>query len=864
MLNKKTKNRFTLLARIIPLAILGVAVPLAMANASWFLKQAFLFVAWMAQLTLFITCYLFALSGKMFNWVYQGGFDVLSDPVVTVGWGVTRDVLNMFFVIALLVIAFATILRIESYAYKALLPKLIYAALLVNFSKTIATVFVDFSNMLMKTLLNLDQGTFSETFALALFKYSPTTIPNAMSQGLYNAGQASGHEVAFNLVLAIYMTIFLLGLVLAALFALAAIMIIRNTMLMILTILSPAAFVLYILPSTQQYAKKWWDEFLKYVFYGPVAAFCVYLAAVLAQNIGTAGGSDQMAGWILSDPTKLDTILTPTGFYRIIVMVVFLWVSVLMIKSLSPKLAAMASGLARRTGRLAGAASWGLTKAGGRWTRRRIANFGKGPLSKEFAKTSLGQRAAAYRDKHTARMEDKNLGYIQRGRSALTSAFMNIPKGIRMAPELMEGWKARREDIESESSRDPVKAEARDWLNYVVGTGAKTRYERQARRTLADKKLKDNPAKTSDEQQAKVEGATTMAEKEGAWKGIVADNNTNNLVAKFNGLFDEHRESTLTPYCAEQIAKAITAAKADPNNPPECPSMLNEKGREKWERGDYDDIGEDDHLITGDSAPVWHPEILREIMSKDLGESPEAYEIMGEIGELAFDNGIIAMGGIANQNKETGKWQKSDNAYMRMWQEDKMRKIPGRTWAAKAHSNAVFTENPDGSLGELHTQGEHLLSRMDWAHIDKYGEHGRKDVQDGVVSIGSNGRSNVKNIKRRAMFAVSGAKGSRRSKLQRKIADMQAQIASGTLTDQESQAAQAELNMATKENATLVSDMSKMYAFACRIEQAKTGKIDLLQADGSSMDAKPGEMKNLRGTVEAHMDLIKGRDWNFS
>jgi len=855
-LDQKTKNKFIFSIKAIPLAILGVALPMVTlaGPAGTFLKYAFLYVSYFARMYLYITCYLFALSGKMFNWVYQGGYDVLADPVVVRGWGITRDVLNMFFVIALLIIAFATILRIETYAYKALLPKLIYAALLVNFSKTIATIFVDFSNMLMKTLLNLHGGTFAETFALALFQHSPTDIPDALSTGTFAAAKAEEADAAFQLILAIVITILLLSLVTTALFALAAVMIIRNTMLMILTILSPAAFVLYILPSTQQYAKKWWDEFLKYVFYGPLAAFCVYLSAVLASNISTAGGSDKMSGWILAKPSKVDTLLTPVGFYRIIVLVVFLWTSVLMIKSLSPKLAAMASGLARRTGRLAAAGSWGMTKAGGRWTRRRIANFGKGPISKKFAGTETGKSLAAARDRLTATMGDKNASYAKRGLSALGSAALNIPKGIRMAPELYEGWKLRRDSVEADS-REPIQGEARDWLNYTAGWGEQTRYERQARRTLADKKLKDNPAKTSDEQQAKVEGAKTMAEKEGAWKGIVADNNTNNLVAKVGGLFDEHRESTLLPYCVDQIAEAIARATADKDNPGECPSMLNEKGREKWENGNYSSINEDDHLVTKDSAPVWHPEIVRELIAKDLHGTPEAYEIMGEIGELAFEQGIIGLGGMANQNEKTGQWQKSDNKYMRMWQEDKMRKIPGRQWAAKAHSNAFFTENPDGSLGELHAQGAHALSRMDWAHIDKYGEHGRKDVQDGVVSLASNGKSNAENLKRRAMFEVSGAKSSKRSMLQKKMAKLKTQLASGKLNSKEQQAAQSKLNMATKESSTLLSDMSKMYAFACRIEQAKTGNISLRQSDGSSVPAKEGEVKNLRATVENIMGM---------
>jgi len=50
--------------------------------------------------------------------------------IVTIGWTITRDLANYCFLfLILLVIAIATILRVETYGMKALLPKLIIAAL---------------------------------------------------------------------------------------------------------------------------------------------------------------------------------------------------------------------------------------------------------------------------------------------------------------------------------------------------------------------------------------------------------------------------------------------------------------------------------------------------------------------------------------------------------------------------------------------------------------------------------------------------------------------------------------------------------------------------------------------------------------
>ena len=75
------------------------------------------------------------------------GLEKFTDAeVVKMGWKITRDLTNMFFVLILLVIAFATILRIETYGMKSLLPKLIIVALLINFSLVLAGVVFPSTN----------------------------------------------------------------------------------------------------------------------------------------------------------------------------------------------------------------------------------------------------------------------------------------------------------------------------------------------------------------------------------------------------------------------------------------------------------------------------------------------------------------------------------------------------------------------------------------------------------------------------------------------------------------------------------------------------------------------------------------------
>src|SRR3989338_453871 len=80
--------------------------------------------------------------------------DFATEYGVQLGWTVVRDVSNMFFIIVLLVIAVATIFKVESYSYRALLPKLLIMAILINFSRMITSFFIDFAQIIMLTFVN--------------------------------------------------------------------------------------------------------------------------------------------------------------------------------------------------------------------------------------------------------------------------------------------------------------------------------------------------------------------------------------------------------------------------------------------------------------------------------------------------------------------------------------------------------------------------------------------------------------------------------------------------------------------------------------------------------------------------------------
>jgi len=179
-------------------------------------------------------------------------------------WLMMRDFANVAFVIAFMVIIYSQVTNfgISNYGIKKILPRLIVAAVFVNVSYWICAVAIDISNILgysiqdifiaMRNNLIGNEGNgwqVSSWSSVTGFVLSGGTALTALGIGTYTAlGAGFG---------AIYMLLpILLGVLLSVLVALLVIAA-RQAIITILVIVSPLAFVAYILPNTEKYFKKW-------------------------------------------------------------------------------------------------------------------------------------------------------------------------------------------------------------------------------------------------------------------------------------------------------------------------------------------------------------------------------------------------------------------------------------------------------------------------------------------------------------------------------------------------------------------------------------------------------------------------------
>jgi hypothetical protein len=201
----------------------------------------------------------------------------ISAPAVSNGWQIVRDVCNMFFIVILLIIAFATILNIESYSYKKWLPKLILMAILINFSKTICGLLIDVAQVVMLTFVNAFKSVAAGNLVDNLGLTKIMTLSEDTKSGVTDTTVVGAYVLGL-----IYMIISIVVIV-----TMLAMLVMRVVMIWVYIVLSPAAYLLSAFPGGQKYASEWWSEFTKNLIAGPVLAFFIWLSFASLNNTAT-------------------------------------------------------------------------------------------------------------------------------------------------------------------------------------------------------------------------------------------------------------------------------------------------------------------------------------------------------------------------------------------------------------------------------------------------------------------------------------------------------------------------------------------------------------------------------------------------
>lgn len=204
-------------------------------------------------------------------------------------WSYFRNIANAMFAVVFLWLIFSQItnMGIDNYGIKKMLPRLIVGAILVNISFYITQIAVDLSNILGYSLEDM-------------LEKAMTSVKGGSGHGI------DGWQVVLSGIFiglaggALIVGIILIGqsVLLACLLAVAitlCIIIARQALVVLLVVLSPVAFVSWLLPNTESLFKKWFSLLRAMLVLFPIIAL-IYgggkLGSHILMNVATSNSGD--------------------------------------------------------------------------------------------------------------------------------------------------------------------------------------------------------------------------------------------------------------------------------------------------------------------------------------------------------------------------------------------------------------------------------------------------------------------------------------------------------------------------------------------------------------------------------------------
>ena len=239
------------------------------------------------------------------------------NPMIAAGFKVTLGLANLGFVLAIIMIAYTTILRLEGYETKKLLRNLIIAAVLVNFSRLIAGVVIDFSNVIafgfMDQITSLHTGELGSALASTLHIQAYNQVGGGAAIAKTGANILTG---LISLVIAIIFSV----LTLIIFLGIGIMLLVRYVYITILIILMPLAWLFWTVPQYAGLWKKWWDKFLQWNFFLPAVSFFLFLAINTSVELSkfVKAGSSSPSGSAFS--TSVNQPSGTAGFLNALVM----------------------------------------------------------------------------------------------------------------------------------------------------------------------------------------------------------------------------------------------------------------------------------------------------------------------------------------------------------------------------------------------------------------------------------------------------------------------------------------------------------------------------------------------------------------
>ncbi|HVX48354.1 MAG TPA: MFS transporter [Candidatus Saccharimonadales bacterium] len=260
-------------------------------------------------------CPIFDGTNAVTNWIFTNLIQplLMTNPICldTTGntcdntiykiWSGFRIYGDIFLVIVLLVIVFGESIgggMIDAYTAKKVLPRLLIAAILINLSIYIVALMIDITNVV--------GGGLGQLLTAPLKNNGAFTIqPDGITQGAIAAFGATGLLVGGFVLGVTGIALLLVGLIITGAIAMVGIfvtLILRQTIILALLLISPVAFALWCLPNTESWFKRWWDTLFQMLLVYPMIIILFAVADVMSyvtQHNGTGGTLSSIVAFML-------------------------------------------------------------------------------------------------------------------------------------------------------------------------------------------------------------------------------------------------------------------------------------------------------------------------------------------------------------------------------------------------------------------------------------------------------------------------------------------------------------------------------------------------------------------------------------
>lgn len=228
-------------------------------------------------------------------------YNPTSKDEVKVVWNNVRNLANILFIIALLIVVISQALGVpllDAYAVKRMLPRLIVAIILCNLSFVICSILIHFILILGSNIGNLMNGLSADPGAVIKQFNDPSGIKENMAAvGAGSIGPLAGVMI-LGIGALIYATLASGGMALVAVlvaglfgvFMAYITLVLRQLLLVLLVIFSPLVFALWVIPGGEKYLSKWWKVFIELLLMYPIIMVMFSMGLFIAKVSPISGG----------------------------------------------------------------------------------------------------------------------------------------------------------------------------------------------------------------------------------------------------------------------------------------------------------------------------------------------------------------------------------------------------------------------------------------------------------------------------------------------------------------------------------------------------------------------------------------------